>query len=186
MRCRCSIFARRKGSLVPLNAVANLRTSLGPLSVNHLGQIPAVTISFNVETGHGHRRRGEAGEETGARRAAAHGDGAFQGTAKAYQDSLTGLGSLLLMAILMIYIVLGILYESFIHPMTILSGLPSAAFGALLTLQIFGLSLDLYGFVGVIMLIGIVKKNAIMMVDFAMERERKGTRARRKRSMRAA
>ena len=98
----------------------------------------------------------------------------FQGNAQAFEASLTGLGILLLMAILVIYIVLGILYESFIHPLTILSGLPSAAFGALLTLQVFGLSLDLYGFVGVIMLIGIVKKNAIMMVDFAMEREREG------------
>ena len=98
----------------------------------------------------------------------------FQGTAQAFESSLTGLGILLLIAILVIYIVLGILYESFIHPITILSGLPSAAFGALLTLQIFGYSLDLYGFVGVIMLIGIVKKNAIMMVDFAIAREREG------------
>jgi HAE1 family hydrophobic/amphiphilic exporter-1 len=98
----------------------------------------------------------------------------FQGTAEAFQDSLKGLGILLLITILIIYIVLGILYESFIHPLTILSGLPSAAFGALLTLQMFGLSLDLYGFVGVIMLIGIVKKNAIMMVDFAIAREREG------------
>jgi HAE1 family hydrophobic/amphiphilic exporter-1 len=100
----------------------------------------------------------------------------FQGTAQAFQSSLSGLGILLFMAILVIYIVLGILYESFIHPITILSGLPSAAFGALLTLQIFHLSLDLYGFVGVIMLIGIVKKNAIMMVDFAIERERHGNK----------
>jgi HAE1 family hydrophobic/amphiphilic exporter-1 len=98
----------------------------------------------------------------------------FQGTAQAFEASLTGLGILLLMAILVIYIVLGILYESFIHPITILSGLPSAAFGALLTLQLTGYSLDLYGFVGVIMLIGIVKKNAIMMVDFAIAREREG------------
>ena len=98
----------------------------------------------------------------------------FQGTAQAFESSLTGLGILLLIAILVIYLVLGILYESFIHPITILSGLPSAAFGALLTLQIFGYSLDLYGFVGVIMLIGIVKKNAIMMVDFAIAREREG------------
>jgi HAE1 family hydrophobic/amphiphilic exporter-1 len=98
----------------------------------------------------------------------------FQGTAQAFESSLTGLGILLAIAILVIYIVLGILYESFIHPITILSGLPSAAFGALLTLQIFGYALDLYGFVGVIMLIGIVKKNAIMMVDFAIAREREG------------
>ena len=110
----------------------------------------------------------------------------FQGTAQAFEASLTGLGILLFMAILVIYIVLGILYESFIHPITILSGLPSAAFGALLTLQIFHLSLDLYGFVGVIMLIGIVKKNAIMMVDFAIERERKATRPRQRQSTKAA
>jgi HAE1 family hydrophobic/amphiphilic exporter-1 len=97
----------------------------------------------------------------------------FQGTAQAFQDSMRGLGILLLMAILVIYIVLGILYESFIHPLTILSGLPAAGFGALLTLFIFGVDLNVYAFVGVIMLVGLVKKNAIMMIDFALEAERK-------------
>ncbi len=159
------------GALVPLSAVASLTTSLGPLSVNHLGQLPAVTISFNLKPGIA------IGDAVNAIDALAQSlpdsiSYQFQGTAQAFQSSLTGLGILLLVAILVIYIVLGILYESFIHPITILSGLPSAAFGALLTLQIFHLSLDLYGFVGVIMLIGIVKKNAIMMVDFAIAKER--------------
>jgi len=160
------------GSLVPLSAVANLTTSLGPLSVNHLGQLPAVTLSFNLKPG---TAIGDAVNAINALAQSSLPESVsyqFQGTAQAFQASLSGLGILLLIAILVIYIVLGILYESFIHPITILSGLPSAAFGALLTLQIFGLSLDLYGFVGVIMLIGIVKKNAIMMVDFAIARER--------------
>jgi HAE1 family hydrophobic/amphiphilic exporter-1 len=162
------------GTLVPLNAVASLTSSLGPLTVNHFGQLPAVTISFNLanDTAIGdavNSVKRLAREELPPTVTAQ-----FQGTAKAFEASLTGLGLLLLMAVLVIYIVLGVLYESFIHPITILSGLPSAAFGALLTLQIFHLSLDLYGFVGVIMLIGIVKKNAIMMVDFAVERERTG------------
>lgn len=163
------------GNLVPLNAVASLGTSLGPLTVNHLGQLPAVTISFNLRPG---ASIGEAVNQVNdlARSLPPTVTSQFQGTAQAFQSSLTGLGVLLLIAILVIYIVLGILYESFIHPLTILSGLPSAAFGALLTLQIFGFSLDLYGFVGVIMLIGIVKKNAIMMVDFAISREREGNK----------
>ena len=161
------------GNLVPLSAVASLGTSLGPLTVNHLGQLPAVTISFNLKPGVA------IGEAVNAindltRYLPPTISSQYQGTAQAFQSSLTGLGVLLLIAILVIYIVLGILYESFIHPITILSGLPSAAFGALLTLQIFHYSLDLYGFVGVIMLIGIVKKNAIMMVDFAIAREREG------------
>src|SRR6202046_1223958 len=163
------------GALVPLNAVASLTTGLGPLSVNHLGQLPAVTISFNLKPG---VAIGQAVDEVNelARSLPASVTSQFQGNAQAFESSLAGLGILLLIAILVIYIVLGILYESFIHPLTILSGLPSAAFGALLTLQIFGLSLDLYGFVGVIMLIGIVKKNAIMMVDFAIAREREGNK----------
>jgi hydrophobic/amphiphilic exporter-1 (mainly G- bacteria), HAE1 family len=162
-----------QGNLVPLSAVATLGTSLGPLSVNHLGQLPAVTLSFNVKPG---VAIGDAVSQVNqiTRTLPTSVTAQFQGTAEAYQDSLRGLGVLLLITILIIYIVLGILYESFIHPLTILSGLPSAAFGALLTLQIFGLSLDLYGFVGIIMLIGIVKKNAIMMVDFAIAREREG------------
>jgi hydrophobic/amphiphilic exporter-1 (mainly G- bacteria), HAE1 family len=163
-----------KGNLIPLNAVASLGRSLGPLSVNHLGQLPAVTISFNLKAG---QTIGAAVSEVNdlARSLPPTVTSQFQGTAQAFESSLTGLGVLLLIAILVIYLVLGILYESFIHPITILSGLPSAAFGALLTLQLFGYGLDLYGFVGVIMLIGIVKKNAIMMVDFAVAREREGS-----------
>jgi HAE1 family hydrophobic/amphiphilic exporter-1 len=161
------------GNLVPLSAVASLGTSLGPLTVNHLGQLPSVTISFNLKPG---AAIGEAVNQIDdlTRSLPPSVSSQFQGTAQAFQSSLVGLGVLLLIAIVVIYIVLGILYESFIHPITILSGLPSAAFGALLTLQLFGYSLDLYGFVGVIMLIGIVKKNAIMMVDFAIAREKEG------------
>ena len=160
------------GSLVPLSAVASLSTSLGPLSVNHLGQLPAVTLSFNLKPGTAIGDAVNSIDDLARTSLPESISYQFQGTAQAFQSSLAGLGILLLVAILVIYIVLGVLYESFIHPITILSGLPSAAFGALLTLQIFGLSLDLYGFVGVIMLIGIVKKNAIMMVDFAIARER--------------
>jgi HAE1 family hydrophobic/amphiphilic exporter-1 len=164
------------GNLVPLNAVATLSTNLGPLSVNHLGQLPAVTLSFNLKNGVAIGDAVNSVNKLAREILPPTVTTEFQGTAQAFQSSLSGLGILLFMAILVIYIVLGILYESFIHPITILSGLPSAAFGALLTLQIFHLSLDLYGFVGVIMLIGIVKKNAIMMVDFAIERERHGNK----------
>jgi HAE1 family hydrophobic/amphiphilic exporter-1 len=161
------------GTLVPLNAVARLSSGAGPQTVNHLGQLPAVTLSFNLKPGV------SLGEAIAAVEKEARGvlpssiSTSFQGAAQAFQDSLHGLGILLLMAILVIYIVLGILYESFIHPLTILSGLPSAAFGALLTLLIFGVDLNVYAFVGVILLVGLVKKNAIMMIDFALEAERK-------------
>ena len=169
-----SLYVRSgTGNLVPLSAVASLGTSLGPLTVNHLGQLPAVTISFNLKPGTAIGQALDAINDL-ARYLPPTISTQYQGTAQAFESSLAGLGILLLIAILVIYIVLGILYESFIHPLTILSGLPSAAFGALLTLQIFHMSLDLYGFVGVIMLIGIVKKNAIMMVDFAISREREG------------
>jgi hydrophobic/amphiphilic exporter-1 (mainly G- bacteria), HAE1 family len=160
------------GTLVPLSAVSKLTTSLGPLTVNHLGQLPAVTISFNLKPGYAIGDAVNEVQDLARRTLPASFSTSFQGAAQAFQSSLTGLGVLLILAILVIYIVLGILYESFIHPITILSGLPSAAFGALLTLQIFHYDLDIYGFVGVIMLIGIVKKNAIMMVDFAVEREK--------------
>jgi hydrophobic/amphiphilic exporter-1 (mainly G- bacteria), HAE1 family len=181
-----SLYVRSKsGQLVPLSAVAKLTSTFGPLSVNHLGQLPAVTMSFNLKPG---TSIGDAVNEINdlARRALpATISTTFQGNALAFRSSLSGLGMLLIMAILVIYIVLGILYESFIHPITILSGLPSAGFGALLTLELFHLAaqkgwisplldmdLNLYGFVGVVMLIGIVKKNAIMMIDFALEAQR--------------
>jgi HAE1 family hydrophobic/amphiphilic exporter-1 len=160
------------GSLVPLHAVAQLTQSLGPLSVNHLGQLPAVTISFNLSPGVALGDAVAAVEREARVLLPGTISTSFQGAAQAFQASLQGLGILLLMTILVIYIVLGILYESFIHPLTILSGLPSAGFGALLTLYLFNVELSLYAFVGIIMLVGIVKKNAIMMIDFALEAQR--------------
>jgi HAE1 family hydrophobic/amphiphilic exporter-1 len=166
------------GKLVPLGTVARLTRTVGPLTVNHLGQLPAVTISFNLRPG---VALGEAveriqGVERDLRLPATL-NTSFQGTVQAFQRSLQGLGILLLAAVLVIYLILGILYESFIHPLTILSGLPSAGVGALLTLLIFHQELNLYGFVGIIMLVGIVKKNAIMMIDFAIDAQRQGKSA---------
>jgi HAE1 family hydrophobic/amphiphilic exporter-1 len=160
------------GALVPLGAVARVTRSVGPLTVTHLGQLPSVTLSFNLRPG---TSLGDAvGEVSRAARAAlpASVTTSFQGSAQAFEASARGLGWLLVLAILVIYIVLGILYESFIHPLTILSGLPSAGLGAFLTLLLFHQELNIYAFVGVIMLVGIVKKNAIMMIDFALEAQR--------------
>jgi HAE1 family hydrophobic/amphiphilic exporter-1 len=161
------------GQLVPLDAVSKLTQSLGPLAVNHSGQLPSATISFNLKPGASLGTAVDQVEQVARPILPDTINGSFQGTAQQFQSSLIGLGVLLVITILVIYIVLGILYESFIHPLTILSGLPSAALGALLTLTFFHYDLDLYGFVGIIMLIGIVKKNAIMMIDFAIEAERK-------------
>ncbi len=161
-----------QGNLVPLNAVARLTRNLGPLTVNHLGQLPAVTLSFNLKPGASLGESVDAIYRVARQTLPADITTSFQGTAQAFESSMKGLGVLLLMAILVIYIVLGILYESFIHPLTILSGLPSAGVGALLTLMLFHFELNVYAFVGVIMLVGIVKKNAIMMIDFALEHER--------------
>jgi HAE1 family hydrophobic/amphiphilic exporter-1 len=158
--------------LVPLNTVAKVRTDAGPLTVSHTGQLPSVTISFNLKPGYALGDAVTAIQQTAATALPSTIATAFQGTAQAFQDSLRGLGLILLMAIVVIYIVLGILYESFTHPLTILSGLPSAGFGALLTLLIFKTELSLYAFVGIIMLVGLVKKNGIMMVDFAVEAQR--------------
>ncbi len=162
-----------QGPLVPLDTVANVARTVGPLSVNHFGQLPAVTISFNLAPGFS---LGQAAERVNNAvrdlRMPATLSFAFQGTVKEFQRSFRGLSVLLIVAILVIYIVLGILYESFIHPITILSGLPSAVFGALLTLKLFHKELDLYAFVGLIMLFGVVKKNAIMMIDFALDAQR--------------
>lgn len=161
------------GRQVPLNTVAQLRRTVGPLTITHSGQLPSVTISFNMKPG---VALGDAVNEIqnlkNELRMPATLSTSFQGAAQAFQSSLQGLWLLLAVAILVIYIVLGILYESFIHPLTILSGLPSAGFGALLTLMIFRTDLNIYAFVGLIMLIGIVKKNAIMMIDFALEAQR--------------
>jgi hydrophobic/amphiphilic exporter-1 (mainly G- bacteria), HAE1 family len=164
-----------RGALVPLDAVTTLTPGLGPLVVTHLGQLPSVTISFNTRPG---VSLSDAVAQVQALqrelRVPATLSTTFQGTAQAFQDSLRGQGMLLLITVLVIYLILGILYESFIHPLTILSGLPSAGVGALLTLMLFGMELNVYGFVGLIMLVGIVKKNAIMMIDFALEAERAG------------
>jgi HAE1 family hydrophobic/amphiphilic exporter-1 len=162
----------KTGQLVPLGSVAIFRKEVGPLTVNHLGQSPAVTISFNLKPGVALGTALAAVNREAAQILPSTITSTLQGTAQAYESSFKGLGLLLLMAILVIYIVLGILYESFIHPITILSGLPSAGVGALATLMIFKTELSLYAFVGVIMLVGLVKKNAIMMIDFALDAQR--------------
>ncbi|WP_428566391.1 MAG: efflux RND transporter permease subunit [Solidesulfovibrio sp. DCME] len=160
------------GQLVPLDTLIKRTVSVGPLSVNHSGQLASVTMSFNLRPGASLGNVVAAVEELARKELPGTIATSFQGEAQAFQSSLTGLSLLLGMAVLVIYIVLGILYESFIHPLTILSGLPSAGVGALATLMLFGLDLNIYGFVGIIMLIGIVKKNAIMMIDFALEAQR--------------
>ncbi|MGH8679616.1 MAG: efflux RND transporter permease subunit, partial [Burkholderiales bacterium] len=161
------------GALVPLTSVTRISNGVGPLSINHQGQLPAVTISFDLRPGVA-LSEAIASIERAMRelRAPATLSGSFQGSAQAFQSSLAGMGLLLVMAVFVIYLILGILYESFLHPLTILSGLPTAGLGALVTLKLFHVELDLYGFVGLIMLIGIVKKNAIMMIDFAIEARR--------------
>jgi len=161
------------GQLVPLKAITTLREDVGPLSINHSGQLPSVTISFNLKPG---ISLGQAVEKIQTITSASMPSGMtceFQGTAKAFQSSLASMGILLLLAIVVIYIVLGILYESLYHPVTILSALPFAGFGALLTLMAFRSELSVYAFVGIVMLVGLVKKNGIMMVDFAIEAQRR-------------
>jgi HAE1 family hydrophobic/amphiphilic exporter-1 len=158
--------------LIPLETIASISKTIGPLSVNHLGQLPAVTISFNLRPGVALGDGMKLVDRLAATALPATISTSFQGTAQAFQSSFSGLWILLIMAIFVIYVVLGVLYESYIHPITILSGLPAAGFGALITLMIFGRDLNIYGFVGIIMLLGIVKKNAIMMIDFALEAER--------------
>ncbi|HEX4027216.1 MAG TPA: efflux RND transporter permease subunit [Rhizomicrobium sp.] len=168
-----STSANTTPTIVPLNTVAHVRMGTMPLAINHLGQLPSVTISFNLLPGFALSDAvaeiAQAREQVGIPPTV---QGQFEGQAEAFQSSLSNIGILLVIAIMTVYIILGILYESFVHPLTILSGLPSAAVGALITLQIFGIPLSLYAFVGMIMLIGIVKKNAIMMIDFALHRER--------------
>jgi hydrophobic/amphiphilic exporter-1 (mainly G- bacteria), HAE1 family len=160
------------GALVPLSAVANLSLGVGPQSINHLGQLPAATISFNLRPNVSLSTATQQIQALAKRILPDTVTTSFQGSAQVFQSSLSNLTLLLGVAILVIYLVLGILYESFIHPLTILSGIPSAGLGALLTLLIFGRELDVYAFVGLIMLIGIVKKNAIMMIDFALAAQR--------------
>jgi HAE1 family hydrophobic/amphiphilic exporter-1 len=161
------------GQLVPIRAVSKLSQSVGPLSVNHLGQLPAVTLSFNTRPDVSLGTAVDAVNKAARETLPASITTSFQGTAQAFQSSMQGLGILLIAATLVIYIVLGILYESFIHPLTILSALPFAGFGALVTLMIFGSDLNIYAFVGIILLVGLVKKNGIMMIDFALDAQRK-------------
>ena len=168
-----SLYVRSEsGSMVPLSGLATFTQDVGPLSVAHLGQLPAVTISFNLRPGLSLGEAVTQVEKIAREMLPATIATSFQGTAQAFQDSTRGLGILLLVAILVIYMVLGILYESFIHPLTILSALPFAGFGALVTLLIFGVEISIYAFVGIILLVGLVKKNGIMMVDFAIEAQR--------------
>jgi hydrophobic/amphiphilic exporter-1 (mainly G- bacteria), HAE1 family len=166
----------RNGALVPIGAFAQVQRTVGPLTVNQLGQLPAVTISFNLPPG---VALGQAVEDFGRIKndlgMPATISTAFAGTAKTFQDSLANQGLLILAAIVTIYIVLGILYESFAHPLTILTGLPSAAIGALIALRLFDMDLSVIAVIGLLMLIGIVKKNAIMMIDVALELGRQGT-----------
>ena len=161
----------RGGKLVSLDTVATLRRNVGPLTVAHLGQLPAVTLSFNLKPGVALGDATAAIEAVAAQELPATISYSFVGAAQAFASSLQGMGLLLIAAVLVIYIVLGILYEDFIHPLTILSGLPAASFGALVTLWAFNEELNIMGYVGVILLIGIVKKNAIMMIDFAIAKE---------------
>ena len=162
----------QKGTLIPLTSVASASNDVGPLSVNHSGQLPSVTLSFNLPPGVSLGTAVSDVEKAARQTLPSTISTGFSGTAQAFQSSQQGLIFLLILAIVVIYIVLGILYESFIHPLTILSGLPFAGFGALLTLSIFRTELSIYAFVGIIMLVGLVKKNAIMMIDFALEAER--------------
>ncbi len=169
------VRAPATGKLVPLSSFAHVERVAGLLSVNQVGQLPAVTISYNLPTG---ESLGQATDQIGVIR---HQldlpptiTTSFAGTAQVFQDAAANQGLLLLAAILTIYIVLGILYESFIHPLTILTGLPAAAAGALITLRIFNFDVDVIAMIGMLMLIGIVKKNAIMMIDFALVRQRAG------------
>ena len=165
------------GALVPLSAVATMTQSVGPVTVNHSGQLPSVTMSFNLRDNIALGDAVTAVQQIANNTLPSSISTSFSGTAQAFQDAQGGLLVLLVIAIFVIYVVLGVLYESFIHPLTILSGLPFAAFGALLTLLVFHVDLSIYAFVGIILLVGLVKKNAIMMIDFALETERNEGRA---------
>jgi HAE1 family hydrophobic/amphiphilic exporter-1 len=165
-----------RGPLVPLSSVATFNHSVGPVTVNHSGQLPAVTVSFNLAPGMSIGTAVKAVEQVAKEVLPSNVGASFSGMAEAFVTTQQGLLLLMLLAVFVIYVILGVLYESFIHPITILTGLPFAAFGALVTLIICGMDLDIYGFVGIIMLIGIVEKNAIMMIDFAIEAQRDAQR----------
>ncbi|HMA42966.1 MAG TPA: efflux RND transporter permease subunit, partial [Gemmatimonadales bacterium] len=168
-----------RGALVPLSTLATVTPAVGPLSVNHSGQLPSVTLSFNLAPGASLGEAVSAVQRLARQALPETITTGFSGTAQAFQASQQGLVFLLILAVVVIYIVLGVLYESFIHPLTILSGLPFAGFGALLTLLIFRTELSIYAFVGIIMLVGLVKKNAIMMIDFAIAAERRANKSAR-------
>jgi HAE1 family hydrophobic/amphiphilic exporter-1 len=165
-------FKNTNGKLIPLDTMAKIATDTGPQTINHYGQMPAATISYNLRPGAALGEVVSQIQDLADENLPATISTNFQGAAKAFQSSLGNLWVLLIIAVMVVYIVLGILYESYIHPITILSGLPSAGFGALLTLWLFHMDLSIYAFVGLIMLIGIVKKNAIMQIDFALDAER--------------
>ncbi|MFP3120314.1 AcrB/AcrD/AcrF family protein [Rickettsia sp. R2] len=166
------------GNLVPLTTLAKIVNTVGPLSISHFGQLPSVTVSFNLQDGYSISDAVPKVNQTIRElQMPATITGNFQETVQAYQASFSNLGLLLGLAVIVIYIILGMLYESFVHPITILLGPHTAILGALLTLLIFNSELDMYGFVGLIMLIGIVKKNAIMIIDFALELERTGNKS---------
>ncbi|WP_080508070.1 efflux RND transporter permease subunit [Bryobacter aggregatus] len=167
-------FKASNNNLIPLEALAKVELDNGPLAISHYGQLPAVTVSFGIRPDAALGVALDQVAKVAAEVVPGSVSASFQGAAGAFQGSLGNLWILLAVAIAVVYIVLGILYESFIHPITILSGLPSAGFGALLTLYLFKMDLSIYAFVGLIMLIGIVKKNAIMQIDFALEAEREG------------
>jgi HAE1 family hydrophobic/amphiphilic exporter-1 len=165
-------FKTAGGKLIPLDTLAGIKTDVGPQTINHYGQLPAATLSFNLKPGAALGEVVNQVQEVASKTLPSTITTQFQGAAKSFQSSLGNLWVLLVIAVMVVYIVLGILYESYVHPITILSGLPSAGFGALLTLVVFHIDLSIYAFVGLIMLIGIVKKNAIMQIDFALEAER--------------
>jgi HAE1 family hydrophobic/amphiphilic exporter-1 len=165
------------GPVVPLSSVASFSNTVGPVTVNHSGQIPAVNISFNLAPGVSLGTAVAAVEKEAAAVLPANITSSFSGIAAAFMSTQQGLVVLLVLAVFVIYVILGVLYESFVHPITILTGLPFAAFGALITLILSGMDLDMYGFVGIVMLIGIVEKNAIMMIDFAIESQKDGNKS---------
>jgi HAE1 family hydrophobic/amphiphilic exporter-1 len=167
-------FKTPGGSIVPLDSVVNFKQTVGPQTVNHSGQLPAVSISFGLKPGVALGAATKAISGLARQLLPPTVTTDFQGSARIFQQSFRNLGLLLFIALGVVYIVLGILYESYIHPLTIMSGLPSAGLGALVTLRLFGNELNIYSFVGLIMLIGIVKKNAIMQVNFALDAERNG------------
>jgi HAE1 family hydrophobic/amphiphilic exporter-1 len=166
-------FKSSQGALVPLDSVIRFEQGVGPQSISHSGQLPSVSVSFGLRPGVSLGVATAKVRELADRVLPASVSASFEGSAKLFEDSTRNLGLLLFVAIGVVYIVLGALYESYIHPITILSGLPSAGLGALATLYLFGSELNLYSFVGLVMLVGIVKKNAIMQIDFALESERR-------------